>query len=98
MGIWQILLENRVVILAELATIAPVAIAAFVWIRKIVEGVRCQLRSDMLSIYYKCKDTKKIRQYEAEHFEKCYNAYKALKGNSFIDEISKKAHEWEVIS
>lgn len=98
MELWQIISNNYGFILAELATLAPIVTAAVVWIKRIVEGVRCQLRSDMLSIYYKCKDTKKIRQYEAEHFEKCYHAYKALKGNSFIDEIYHKCHEWEVIS
>jgi len=96
--VWKVISENYTLILAELVTLVPFVIAAFVWIRKIVEGVRCQLRSDILSIYYKCKDTKRIRQYEAEHFEKCYHAYKALKGNSFIDEIYKKAHDWEVIT
>lgn len=69
-----------------------------VWFRRIVEGIRCQLRTAMLSTYYKCKDERKIRQYEAENFEKNYHAYKALKGNSFIDEIYERAHEWEVLS
>lgn len=82
--------------MVEIATAIGMLIAGFVWVRKIIEGQRCQLRAAMLSIYYKCKDTKTIRQYEAEHFEKCYQAYKALKGNSFIDEIYRKAHEWEV--
>lgn len=85
-------------VITEFATALGMLVAGFVWLRRIIEGQRCQLRAAMLSIYYKCKETKKIRQYEAEHFEKCYEAYKALKGNSFIDEIYKKAHEWEVIT
>lgn len=85
-------------IVSEIVTLIGIAIPAVVWVSRIVEGQRCQLRADMLSIYYKCKDTKQIRQYEAEHFDKCYHAYKCLKGNSFIDEIYKKAHNWEVIS
>lgn len=96
MELWQIISKNYGFILAELATLVPIVTAAVVWIKRIVEGVRCQLRTDMLSIYYKYKDTKEIRQYEAEHFEKCYLAYKALKGNSFIDEIYKKVHKWDV--
>ena len=63
----------------------------------IKEGLRCQLRADIMRTYYRHKDEKTIRQYEAEHFDKCYAAYKALKGNSFIDEIYEKAHDWEVI-
>ena len=83
---------------SELAILIGAAIPAIVWISRIIEGLRCQLRADMLNIYYKNKDAKKIRQYEAEHFDKCYHAYKALKGNSFIDEIYNKAHTWEVIT
>lgn len=85
-------------IISEIITLIGIVIPVFVWVSRIIEGQRCQLRADMLNIYYKCKDSKKIRQYEAEHFDKCYHAYKALKGNSFIDEIYKKAHQWEVIT
>lgn len=85
-------------LITEIGTIIAAISAAVIWGRRIVEGLRCQLRADMLNIYYKNKDEKKIRQYEAEHFDKCYHAYKALKGNSFIDEIYNKAHKWEVIT
>lgn len=91
-------LSTVTLIISEIVTLIGFAIPIFIWVAKIVEGVKCQLRADMLNIYYKCKDTKQIRQYEAEHFEKCYHAYKALKGNSFIDEIHQKAHQWDVIS
>ena len=84
-------------LMTEIGTIFAAMSAAIVWGRRIIEGVRCQLRDDMLNIYYKHKDSGKIRQYEAEHFDKCYHAYKSLKGNSFIDEIYNKAHKWEVI-
>lgn len=85
-------------IITNVSIIFGATSAVVIWGRRIIEGVRCQLRADILATYYKCKDTKKIRQYEAEHFDKCYHAYKALKGNSFIDEIYKKAHSWEVIT
>lgn len=85
-------------IVAELSTAIGILIGVVNWVSRLIEGQRCQLRADMLHIYYKCKETKKIRQYEAEHFEKCYHAYKALKGNSFVDEIYKKAHTWDVIT
>ena len=91
-------LSSIAILITEGGVILGAVSAAVIWGRRIVEGLRCQLRADMLDIYYKCKDEKKIRQYEAEHFDKCYHAYKALKGNSFIDEIYKKAHGWEVIT
>ena len=65
---------------------------------RVGEGVKCLLRSDMLHIYYRHKDTETIRQYEYENFEMLYKAYKALGGNSFIDKIYKEVQTWEIIS
>lgn len=61
------------------------------------EGERCLLRSEMLRIYYQYLDSKKIRQYEFENFIKLYQAYKALGGNSFIDEIYQEVTTWTVV-
>lgn len=74
--------------------IVPLGIA----IVNLVNGMRCQLRSEMLRIYYHNKRDKKIRQYEKENFVYLYKAYKALKGNSFIDDIYKELRTWEVES
>lgn len=74
--------------------VIPLAIAIF----NLINGVKCQLRSDMLHIYYQYKDEKKIRQYELENFVYLYKAYKALRGNSFIDKIYKAVMKWEVIT
>lgn len=65
---------------------------------KMLDGQKCLLRSEMLQIYYKHRDTKVIRQYEYENFVYMYQAYKELKGNSFIDKIKKEVDEWEIIS
>lgn len=77
--------------------------AFFVWMKKLgerqeklVEGQKCQLRSDMLRTYYKHKNDNTIRQYELENFILMYKAYKELKGNSFIDVIHKEVIEWKV--
>ena len=74
--------------------IIPLTIAIF----NLINGMRCQLRSDMLHIYYQYKDSKKIRQYELENFVFLYKAYKALRGNSFIDKIYKEVMTWEVVT
>ena len=74
--------------------IVPMCVLLF----NLINGVKCQLRSDMLHIYYSLKDTKQIRQYELENFVYLYKAYKSLKGNSFIDKIYKEVMAWEVIS
>lgn len=67
-------------------------------LHKVCEGIKCQLRTEMLRTYYHNKNSKKIRQYEYENFIKNYKAYKALKGNSFIDEIHEKIQSWEIVS
>lgn len=90
-------LHTIATIVSEILILAGVGIPAIVWLSRLIEGQRCQLRNAMLETYYKCKDDKKIREYEAENFEKNYHAYKALKGNSFIDEIHEKVHEFEVV-
>ena len=65
---------------------------------EIKDGQNCLLRSEMLSIYYKHRDTRVIRQYEYENFLYSYSAYKALKGNSFVDKIKKEIDTWEIVS
>ena len=77
---------------ALFGTIVPVILA----MRKISNGVKCQLRSEMLRTYYHNKDTKTIRQYEYENFISLYDAYKALKGNSFIDRIYNEVKTWRI--
>ena len=65
---------------------------------KMEEGQKCLLRSDMLRTYYKHRESAVIRQYEKENFIYLYTAYKALGGNSFIDDIYNEIRTWDVIS
>lgn len=67
-------------------------------IKEIKEGLKCLLRAEMLSVYYKNRTEDKIRQYEYENFVFCYKAYKKLKGNSFIDHIKNEVDKWEVLT
>lgn len=64
--------------------------------RKVANGQKCQLRSEMLRTYYHHKETGALRQYELENFVLLYEAYKALGGNSFIDKIYKEVLTWKV--
>ena len=66
--------------------------------KQVREGLRCMLRSDMLRTYYKHKEEDKIRQHEKEAFMLEYSAYKALGGNSFVDDICLEVRKWEVVS
>lgn len=91
-------LTTIVTLIGEIGVIVGIVIPVIVTVKKVANGQKCQLRSDMLSIYYHNKDTKKIRQYEYENFVLMYEAYKALKGNSFIDKIYEEVQAWEVIT
>ena len=87
-------MNNIVTIISEITFLSPVVVA----ILYILNGLKCLLRTEMMRTYYHNKDREKIRQYELENFVFLYKAYKALKGNSFIDKIYKEVMEWEVIS
>lgn len=90
MGIIKIISE----IILFFGTITPILLS----ILKLTNGLKCQLRSEMLRIYYKNVDNKTIRQYEYENFVYLYDAYKSLKGNSFIEKIYSEIKQWRVIT
>ena len=66
----------------------------FVRLNAVVDGIRCQLRSEMLRTYYRHKDEGCIRQYEMENFEHNFAAYTALGGNSFITNVHEEVSSW----
>ena len=84
--------------IGELTILLGVVVPVLVAIRRITNGEKCMLRSEMLNIYYHNREKGIIRQYEYENFVMLYEAYKSLKGNSFIDKIYKEIQEFEVIS
>ena len=91
-------LTTLVTLITEIGFLIGIVVPLIVMVMKITNGQKCQLRSDMLQIYYHNKDSKKIRQYEFENFVLMYEAYKALKGNSFIDTIYGEVKKWEIIT
>ena len=93
---------ERITAIATLVAEAGVLLGAIipVWrsMKKIANGQKSLLRSDMLQIYYHNRKGEVIRQYEYENFVSLYEAYKALGGNSFIDKIYKEVQTWEIVS
>ena len=85
-------------LVAEIGVLLGVIVPVIVSVMKISNGTKCQLRSEMLRIYYHHYETKVIRQYEYENFVMLYEAYKALKGNSFIDRIYTEVKTWKIIT
>lgn len=91
-------LTTIVTLIGEIGVLLGVCVPVIIWVIKIAEGTKCQLRSEMLQVYYHNREKKIIRQYEYENFVMLYEAYKALKGNSFIDKIYEEVHEWEIVT
>lgn len=71
--------------------------ALLIFAKVIIEAIKCLLRNDILNIYDRCKDTKKITRYQLQSVHLSYAIYKKLKGNSFIDEIMEEIKEFEII-
>ena len=87
-----------VALIGEIGVLIGVITPVIISVIKISNGTKCQLRSEMLRIYYHHQETKTIRQYEYENFVMLYEAYKALKGNSFIDKIYSEVKSWEIVT
>lgn len=91
-------LADIATLITEIGILLSVIIPVIVTLRKVANGQRCQLRNEMLRTYYRHREDERIRQYEYENFVMLYEAYKALKGNSFIDKIYKEVQTWEIVS
>lgn len=96
-------LKTIALVLGYLATIGGVF--AFLWkqwkkIKDIADAQKCQLRSDILSIYYKhCdEDEPTLREYERKNLDALYAAYEVLHGNTFVSDIyNDEMRHWRVI-
>jgi hypothetical protein len=53
------------------------------------------LRNEILRIYYKYVDEKRIPTYEKENLIGLYGPYHGLHGNTFVDAIYPEMMEWE---
>ena len=71
------------------------SLATFIFIT--IEGVKCSLRNDILSIYDMCKKEERITEYQLEALLMSAELYSKLRGNSFVKEIVEKIKKWEVI-
>lgn len=91
-------MSDLAMLITEVSIIAGALIPIIIVTICLINGMKCLLRSDMLTIYYRHKDAGTIRQYELENFVLLYKAYKALKGNSFIDKIYKDVMTWRVVT
>lgn len=63
----------------------------------IINSVKCVLRNDILDIYDRCKESQEITRYQLQSIRYSYDLYKKLKGNSFVDEIIERVHNFKEI-
>lgn len=91
-------LTTVVTLIGEISVLLGVIIPLVISIKKVANGTKCQLRSEMLHVYYRNYMEGIIRQYEYENFVALYEAYKALGGNSFIDKIYQEVKTWEIVT
>ncbi len=74
-----------------------ILIAIFTFGKSMIEATKCSLRNDILTIYDRCKDDKKITHYQLESIQHSAEIYFKLKGNSFVKSLMKKVEAFEVI-
>lgn len=74
-----------------------ILIAIFTFGKSMIEATKCSLRNDILTIYDRCKDDKKITHYQLESIQHSAEIYFKLKGNSFVKSLMKKLETFEVI-
>lgn len=90
-------ISEIIAFVSEVIALIGVIAGCIVSIGKVMNGTKCLLRSEMLRIYYRNRDAFEIRQYEYENFIYLYQAYKKLKGNSFIDKVYEDVKNFKVI-
>ncbi len=71
--------------------------ALLIFANYVIDAVKCLLRNDILNIYDRCKEVKRITRYQLQSVHLSYTIYKKLKGNSFIDDIMKEIKDFEII-
>jgi len=81
----------------QIVFVCTLLIGFFKYTRAMIEATKCSLRNDILSIYDRCKDSKKITMYQKQSITYSYEQYKALRGNSFVADIVKKVQDFEII-
>ena len=93
MGIINFLKEYWVLITFFIGEIGVV----WAFVQLIIKGLKCSLRNDILDIYDRCKDTKRITRYQLQSIKYSYDVYKKFKGNSFVDDIVAKVNDFKLI-
>lgn len=82
----------------------PIAMGGFLTMTgKIIKDLATQkiaiqslLRSEMVKVYYRYREDKRLPYYTKTAWYEDYEAYTKLGGNSFIKDLKKEIDDWEV--
>ena len=81
----------------QICFICTLLIGMIKFSQAMIEATKCSLRNDILDIYDRCKENKKITMYQKQSINYSYEQYKRLKGNSFVEDIVTKVKDFEII-
>lgn len=59
-------------------------------------AIQSLLRSEMVKVYYRYREDKKLPYYTKVSWYEDYEAYTKLGGNSFIRDLKEEIDKWEV--
>lgn len=68
-----------------------------VFIKSMINATKCSLRNDILTIYDRCKDNKRITKYQLEAINHSADIYFKLKGNSFVKDVMERIKQFELV-
>lgn len=60
------------------------------------EATKSLLRTEMVKAYYKYRTTKKMPHHVKTAWYNNFEAYRKLKGNSFVMDLKKEVDEWDI--
>lgn len=89
-------LTDIAVILGILTVVVPPIRKRVFGQEAIKEGQKCLLRSKITDMYYANRNSQNLRVYEYENLCSCYQAYKALGGNSYVKKLYDEMQDWKV--
>ena len=62
-----------------------------------INATKCTLRNDILEIWDRCKNDKKITRYQLESYISSRDLYFKLKGDGFVHQLDKKIQDFEIV-
>lgn len=62
-----------------------------------IQALKCLLRNDILAIYDRCKEKGEITYWQLDSLERSFKIYAFFKGNSFVEDLVKRARGFKIV-